>query len=77
MTPDQATDIIRYALLIALEISSPLLVIAMAIRQRQVNSRDTPQAWPQAVQAAGVGRISNRAGDIGTVTDGTDPGRHR
>lgn len=31
MTPDQATDIIRNALFVALEVSAPLLVIAMVV----------------------------------------------
>ncbi len=36
-----------------------------------------PMARPQAVHAAGIGRIADRAGDIGAVGDVADAGRDR
>ncbi len=48
-----------------------------AFRQRRIEGRDPPDRRPQAVHAAGVGRIADRARNIGAVRDVADAGSNR
>ena len=47
------------------------------LRQRRVEGRDAAHGRPQAVHAAGIGGIADRARDIGAVRDMADAGRDR
>ena len=49
----------------------------MSVRQSRVERRNPPHRRPQAMHAAGIGRIADRARDIGAVGDMPDAGRDR
>ena len=48
-----------------------------ALRQRRIEGRDAADRRPQAMHAAGIGGIADRARDIGAVRDVADAGRDR
>ena len=47
-----------------------------ALGQGRVKGRHAAQRGPQAMHAASIGRIADRARDVGAVRDMTDAGRH-
>ncbi len=47
------------------------------LRERRIEGGDTAQGRAQAMHAAGIGGIADRAGDVGAVGDVADAGRDR